>query len=544
MRRVAAFTLLALSFGGAAHAALSAGNVMKAYISRRSGDFAASAEYLRAALKSDPESVELRLKLSRLLMIFSEPDQALAIIDEGLKVSPDNADLYYERAKTLMLAGRNGEAADSAQKASELGGGDKANLMAVRLLANAGRGEKALELADKWVAANPRQPDAYYERAMLHLGAGAGEKAESDLRKVLEFRPDHQQAVEVLAGQLFNRNERVEAKKLYEQLVKANPHQVKGRLALAQMLVEENRIEEAKAALDEADRWIGPDPSDRTRQGLLYMQADSPDKALSALEAIPENKRDERVWLFFGLAYIELGKFEQAVKALEKIPAESAFYGDAVERKSSALKSLGKVDEALAVLKAHAAKEKDSSHAIFALANMLQGLTRYEESAKVIEDFLASHPDNRDTALIFALGVARDKLGDWEKSVAHMLRIIEINPDDAHALNYIGYTWADRGIKLDEAEKYVTKAVKLLPKNGYILDSLGWVYFKQGKYEKAVAELERASVLSPEDAVIMEHLGDARVKAGDREGAKKAYEKSLLLDSKSKTVPAKLEELR
>jgi Flp pilus assembly protein TadD len=107
-----------------------------------------------------------------------------------------------------------------------------------------------------------------------------------------------------------------------------------------------------------------------------------------------------------------------------------------------------------------------------------------------------------------------------------MKTVISLEPDNAEALNYLGYTYADRGFNLEEAEKLIRRAVEIKPDDGYILDSLGWVFFHQGLYAEAVKILERAQAQVPEDPVILEHLGDAYEKAGAYENALSAYKKA------------------
>ena len=95
-----------------------------------------------------------------------------------------------------------------------------------------------------------------------------------------------------------------------------------------------------------------------------------------------------------------------------------------------------------------------------------------------------------------------------------MKEVLEREPENPEALNYLGYTYADLGINLDEAEALITKALEYQPDDGYIVDSLGWVYYKKGRYEEALKELSRAQSLSPDDPVINEHLGDVKYRLG------------------------------
>ncbi|MGH7877939.1 MAG: tetratricopeptide repeat protein, partial [Candidatus Binataceae bacterium] len=115
-----------------------------------------------------------------------------------------------------------------------------------------------------------------------------------------------------------------------------------------------------------------------------------------------------------------------------------------------------------------------------------------------------------------------------ELGVAEMRQAIALNPKNAAALNYLGYTYAESGARLDEAEKLVKRALALEPEDGFYIDSLGWVYYQKGDYRKAVEELERAVNLTGSDPTITEHLGDAYAKAGKPDDARHQYEDALV----------------
>lgn len=116
--------------------------------------------------------------------------------------------------------------------------------------------------------------------------------------------------------------------------------------------------------------------------------------------------------------------------------------------------------------------------------------------------------------------------------VQHLKRTIEINPKHADALNYLGYSYAEKGMLLDEAYSLVKRALELKPENGYIMDSLGWIYFKSGKYDEALKTLLRAAEIVKDDPTIMEHLGDAYNALGFKEKAKAYWTKSVEFQKK------------
>jgi Flp pilus assembly protein TadD len=127
-----------------------------------------------------------------------------------------------------------------------------------------------------------------------------------------------------------------------------------------------------------------------------------------------------------------------------------------------------------------------------------------------------------------------------------MKSVIRKNPDHAEALNYLGYTYADRNVNLDEALELIQRALELKPESGYIVDSLGWVYYQKGDYERAIKELERAVAMTPDDPVINEHLGDGYLKLNKKAKALEAYKRALQLDPKvdqSKKLKEKIKAL-
>jgi Flp pilus assembly protein TadD len=122
-----------------------------------------------------------------------------------------------------------------------------------------------------------------------------------------------------------------------------------------------------------------------------------------------------------------------------------------------------------------------------------------------------------------------------------MKLVIEKDPDHAEALNYLGYTYADRNMNLDEALELIERALEIKPESGYIVDSLGWVYYQRGEYRKAIRELERAVTLTPDDPVINEHLGDGYLKLDQKTKALDSYKRALELDPQGDQLK-KLEE--
>ena len=170
------------------------------------------------------------------------------------------------------------------------------------------------------------------------------------------------------------------------------------------------------------------------------------------------------------------------------------------------------------------------------MGSFYEQVDRYAEAEKALKEGLEIDPDN--PRLHFRLGVVYDKWNQKEASIASMKRVIQLEPDNANALNYLGYTYADMGIQLDEAERLIRKALEHKPGDGYIIDSLAWVYYQRGQYSQALPLLEQASQLVPDDPIVKEHLGDVYNKLGRIAEALESYRQSI---ENGHTEPEKVE---
>ena len=167
-----------------------------------------------------------------------------------------------------------------------------------------------------------------------------------------------------------------------------------------------------------------------------------------------------------------------------------------------------------------------------------------DNAIKYYESSITKNPDSFiKSSIYFELGNLYDQTGKMEDAISAMTRAIEFNPKNPEPYNYLGYMFADKGIRLDEAQKYVEKALELNPNAGYIIDSLGWIYYKKGMYPEALTKLQEASILIPNDPVVLEHLGDAYLKIGETGKAIETWEKALKTKPTEKAILNKLKQI-
>ena len=175
-----------------------------------------------------------------------------------------------------------------------------------------------------------------------------------------------------------------------------------------------------------------------------------------------------------------------------------------------------------------------------ALGNIERGRKRFGDCGATYSrgiDVLPPGNDKANSVWYYYRGICEERSKEWAKAEADMKKALELQPDQPHVLNYLGYSWIDQGVNLDEGMKMIKRAVEQRPDDGYIVDSLGWAYYRIGNYEEAVKHLERAIDLKPEDPTINDHLGDAYWRVGRKLEAKFQWAHARDLKPEAEELP-------
>jgi tetratricopeptide (TPR) repeat protein len=215
--------------------------------------------------------------------------------------------------------------------------------------------------------------------------------------------------------------------------------------------------------------------------------------------------------------YESVKKPAMAIKIYERVPASSPLKRNAQIQLATNLDADDRSDEAIKILKTVTTEDPKDLEAIMALGNIERGRKKFADCAETYSLGIDALPPNNDKAnsvYYYYRGICEERSKQWSKAEADMRKALELQPEQPHVLNYLGYSWIDQGINLDEGMKMIKRAVEQRPDDGYIVDSLGWAYYRIGNYEDAVKHLERAIDLKPEDPTINDHLGDAYWRIG------------------------------
>jgi tetratricopeptide (TPR) repeat protein len=271
------------------------------------------------------------------------------------------------------------------------------------------------------------------------------------------------------------------------------------------------------------------------------------DEAIMILEDVLQtNPELTVVHYLLAMAYYRNNDNPRAEEQLKNIPDESSLYEDSIFIRVRILSEGDNHTEAIDLLEQQigdAATRKPSFYIL--LASLYRENGDIEQGKKIHEQASRLYPEDVD--LLYNYGIFLEKIGESEDAMVKMQAVIALDPDNGAALNYVGYTWADNNLNLDKALEYIRKAVELMPDDGYIRDSLGWVYFKMGDVKQAIIELEKASEMVEDDPVIKEHLGDVYLQTNQPEKALAAYEASYELyeeEEKKEKVADKINSLK
>ncbi|RCL02807.1 MAG: Tetratricopeptide repeat protein [Candidatus Tokpelaia sp. JSC188] len=218
---------------------------------------------------------------------------------------------------------------------------------------------------------------------------------------------------------------------------------------------------------------------------------------------------------------IKSHQLDQAIIFYQDVAKQSPYFHDASLRLSLNLADIGEFDKAISNLNYLTALYPEDTQFLLALSSIYMHNFRYTEAAKVFDHIMEQPNINQKDrwSLFYQRGIVYEQLKEWNKAEIEFRKALKLYPEHPEVLNYLGYSLIDRNIKLDEALAMVCKAAELRPQDGYIIDSLGWAYYKLGHYRNAVSELEKAIKLRPEDSTINDHLGNAYWKVGRRREA-------------------------
>jgi tetratricopeptide (TPR) repeat protein len=487
------------------------GNFLAARHAGVERDAAAAAAYYRAALRGDPRNHELLSRAFLAVLANGEVDEAVRLADRAVQADKN------DRVARLVLGVRalkQKHYPAARQQLSQSVRGPITDLAAALLSAwtrtTHADSRAGIEALDKLSG-----PDWYNIFKELHAGlilelAGHKKDAGKRYERAYKLDPTALRVVQAYGGYLSrqgNKEEALKVFKAFDELLPRHP-------LITEAIKDVNAgrkvallVDSPQAGAAEALYGLGAALGRRGGEdlGLVYLQL--------ALYLAPNHPM---ALLSLADLYEAVKKPDLAVKTYDRVAPTSPLYRNAQIQRALNLDALERTDEAKTDLAKLVSNDKTDVEAIMALGNIQRARKQFSECgdtyAKAVDAI--PKPERANWVLFYFRGICYERSKQWPKAEADMKKALELFPNQPLVLNYLGYSWIDQGINLDEGMRMIQRAVEQRADDGYIVDSLGWAYYRIGNYEEAVKHLEHAVELKPEDPTINDHLGDVYWKVG------------------------------
>ncbi|MBU1169864.1 MAG: tetratricopeptide repeat protein [Proteobacteria bacterium] len=500
---------------------------LQAELNRQKGDVDQALVYMNKAIEADPESMFLKMELAKLLVYKNDIPEALTLIRKGLEDHPENIDFLTVLAQIKLMQNNEAEVPIIFEKILSINPKDQAVYFLLGgLYSKMNQTPKAIDTFKRLTVQFPESFSGHYYLGKLHMVEENYSEAKKELNEAYRLNSD---LVEALYGliqiyEIQKNNKPLPG--LYAQILDKDPEDARASLALALIYHTTKKEKKALGILAKLGER-STNESDILRYVVrYYIKKTLYPESIYLLENMLKTAASKGdIYYFLGLCQEESKNTQAAVEAFEHVPFESKYFEKSVLITAFHYMDMKKNDKAIALLEQALVDRPENIEFILYLGSFYEEEEMYQKALDMYLKGLSI--DQNSTKLYFRLGVVYDKKGDRISCIEEMKKVLKIDPDDANALNYLGYTYADLGMNLEEAEELITKALSFKPDDGYITDSLGWVYYQKGNYEKAVATLEKAVGMIPDDPILLEHLGDAFFKTSDTEKALEFYQRSL-----------------
>jgi tetratricopeptide (TPR) repeat protein len=498
------------------------------------------------ALARDTHDPRMAQRAAEIALGAQSPSDALAAAQLWHEYAPDSEQALQLDASLLVLSGKPDQAepmlAGELAKVSPENRGSA--LIALQTLISRGPNRVGgLQVLKDLLKNDMGRPEAQLALGRQQLLADDRPAARASFEQALKLKPDFLPAALAL-GQM-GPDERNEAIASFESYVKQNPKERDARLALAQLYLSGDRLDDAQKQFESLRTMDPRDPMPLLALGLIKVQQkqyDAAQKYLTQYATLTEKTPGAdpgQAYLYLAQLALEQKQEDEAAKWLDKVPQSSQQYVTARVTRAQLLAKSGKTDDARMML---ADIQTDDPHEQAAIARtdaaILFDAKHYREAESRLQEANAAFPN--DPELQYDYAMAAEKNGHYELMESVLRKVMQEQPDNPQAYNALGYSLADRNQRLDEANKLIEKASALAPNDAFIMDSLGWVKYRQGDTTDAAKLLKRAYEIQP-NAEIGAHLGEVLWKSGDQKQALEAWRRARRLEPDNSTLVKTLE---
>lgn len=490
--------------------------------------------YLKAAqLSRDPDVVE---RATRIAVYSRDEKSALTAAQMWVELQPENLEAHQVTAALLMREGKVNEALPHLERvlSADQQNNHNSYMLITSLLSKEKDKQAALGAMEQLVAKRRQDPEALYAYAYLAMLVGSLDKASTAANEAIALVPDWSEAHILRANILIRQGQNEQVLSLIQEAVESYPDDVAVRLFYARRLVDERRYEQAREQFSVLLDYQPDDPEALYALGLLNLQTQRKGDAQRNFERLIElGQRVDEAYYYLGQV-AEIEKDTAAAMRYYTEVRKGSNYIDAQISIAAILAEQGDIDAARARVQNISAPTLDVELRLFlAEGEILRNANQLEEAYEVYSLALQQMQDNPQ--LLYARALTAEQLGRVDEAVADLAHVVKNAPNNAEALNALGYTLVDMTGRVTEGKQYIEKALKLKPNDPAILDSMGWAYYRLGEHEKALRYLQQAfdKLKDPEIAA---HLGEVLWVLGNKERAREIWDEALRETPKDKVL--------
>jgi len=482
---------------------------LHALILEKNGDLSKAAAEYEKALKLEPMSAYLHRSSASLALRMGELEKAAEEVDKAVALDPKDHDTRILAGEVYFTKGDVPEARAQLEQALRIQPDSEEALLNLAYVAGLKEPQKALDYYKKYLALHPGSPRLYERMALLYQELGNNKAAEESWKQVLAASDGSDSVKAQLSlGRIYEvKNDTATALQFYEEARRTDPHDLSLLLHLGQVYYKLSRSTEAISVFEQAYEIAPDNLAANFWLALLYEDSQNWPLAVEHMERVSQTISEPGILLRLSYYQAQAEDTKASLQTLEK------------------LRSL----------------DPDNPDYIYYVALGYEQAGQLRRAADTLKQFLKIKPN--DAGAHFQLGTLLDRLGHFDEAVSHLLTAIELKPDYDMALNYLGYSWADRKIKLPDAEALILRAIRVDSSNAAYLDSLGWVYYQEARYAEADRVLSQADELV-KDPLIAEHWGNALWKLDQKTKALELWVRSMQSGGESARLRKEIKEAR
>ncbi|MBC7742326.1 MAG: tetratricopeptide repeat protein [Bdellovibrionaceae bacterium] len=504
---------------------------IKADLESQGGKSVEAIESLKSALVYDPNAVTLMQKLAVEYYRKGQTRDALYWAEKARALSPDKKDL-------ALLVGGLYTTSKNFTKAEEiyisLIKKDKEDAEAILYLGAVYTEMKNYTKAIQHFLTLTKLPSYtskhlahyYLARVLIEQNSkGAYAKAQVELRKSVQIKGDFAEGLTLL-GQLIQKEKGIDsAYAFYAKMQAEHGPQVKLAELLSQYYIEKNMYDKAYEQLEVLDSNTDDLVQVKLKMALILIEKKAYDLAIPKLqEILSSTPESDKVRFYLSAVYEEKKDSKKAYDEYMKITKESSYFEDARLHAAYLAKTMGNGPLAMQVLKEAVDRKVENPQTYFLMTQFHEENKNYKKSLEVLK--LAEEKFPTNAQVFFYKGSIQDKLDLKEEMITSMKKVLVLDQEHVQAMNYLAFSWAEMGQELEQAEKFARQAALKERNDAFILDTLGWVLFKKGRYEESVTVLEKAYSMQPKVGIIAEHLGDVYFKMNKYDKARDLFLKA------------------